>query len=164
MAKPEIVNSPENEIRLEERIESMMEQAEKHENAYAEGLVRFVIQRAAEFFAYCPDDFCFATGEWYDGHVVFGGTNRLHWSVQNGFWPSKEHCTPRFLKQFEGEVWEPIGFVAEADENPYLTIMGNAGNAVIVHTAWGNPHHTILGRKGKDGRIAEVRILTGTEA
>ncbi len=164
MATPEIVKNSETKERLEERIEAMMEQAEKHENAYAEGLVRFVIQRAAEFFAYCPDDFCFATGEWYDGHVVFGGTNRLHWSVASGFWPSREHCTPRFLAQFAGEVWEPIGYITEDEAKPEIVVAGIDGTNVRVPAVWGNKHHAVLGRKGKDGRVAEIKILTGTEA
>ena len=90
------------------------------------------------------------------------------WNFKSGFWPSREHCTERFLKQFEGEVWEPIGHLDETFGDPPQIIVMAAGHPehILVPMAYPLKHHAIFGRKDKrgSGKIAEVRFLTGVEA
>lgn len=169
MAKPIIDNDPDKIKLLEERIQQLLAREEKKDGGYAGMLVNCVVREAAKFFSRCPDDFCWAAGDWHEGHLVFGSTNRLHWSVAGGFWPSREHCTPRFLYQFEGEVWEPIGYLDESHNTawPHIILTASAGEGQIdVPVTYPNSHHAILGRKDKrgSGKIAEVRFYTGVEA
>ena len=43
----------------------------------------------------CKEDFCIQSIG--SETVVFGGFNRLIWSVRNGFKPDPSYCTERFL-------------------------------------------------------------------
>lgn len=57
---------------------------------------------AGEFFraAGLTEDFCVQSGDLLDGVVVFGGTNRLQWSLRRGFRYSPSHCTEEFIERF----------------------------------------------------------------
>lgn len=60
-----------------------------------------VCEEAYSIFCDCgaEEDFCVqATGS---ESVVFGGTNRLMWSVRRGFYPDRPYCTPTFLKRWD---------------------------------------------------------------
>ena len=137
-----------------------------------ESMAAHVIHEAAQFFAYCPDDFCVQSAHWLDGHAVFGGTNRLLWNANRGYWPDPSYCTPRFLKQFEGACWEPVGQINIKGKELVLvdsTLLNLAPGEVLprikIPIAWNGPHN-VLGRKSirGDGQLAEVRIITGAEA
>lgn len=136
------------------------------------GLIYGVINRAAKFFQYCPEDFCIQHACWFEGHAVFGGTNRLLWSVERGLYPDQDYCTPKFLEQFAEELWEKIGQVDIRCKEMVLVdpaLLNLEAREILprvrVPIAW-NGSLTIFGRKSKkgDGKIAEVRFNTGAEA
>lgn len=56
-----------------------------------------LVLEAAKFFEDCPEDFCLQNAQ--GGDLVFGGTNRLLWSINRGFRPDRSYCTERFLKR-----------------------------------------------------------------
>ena len=63
-----------------------------------------VVEAAAEFFSDRPgavEDFCVQSGHLFDDDVVvFGGTNRLQWSLNHGFRYSPSHCIEPFIARF----------------------------------------------------------------
>lgn len=136
------------------------------------GIIYGIISQASKFYGCCPEDFCVQSACWYEGHAVFGGSNRMHWSAVRGFYPDTDYCTDKFLKQFEGDYWEKVGQVdvkgrelVLVDATALNLDPGEVLPRVRVPIAWNGPH-TILGRKSKkgDGKLAEVRIITGVEA
>lgn len=136
------------------------------------GMIYGIVGQAAKYFAHCPDDFCIQHASWYEGHAVFGGTNRLLWSMHHGFRPDPTYCSPKFKAQFEGEVWESIGQL-QCDGAEVVLVSSHHLNLdpgevlprVRVPLAWAGTQ-TILGRKSTkgDGKIAEIRFHTGAEA
>ena len=141
---------------------------EEDRNAMAYGIIR----QASYFFAHCPEDFCVQSADWYEGHAVFGGTNRLLWSVRYGFRPDPPYCTPKFLQQFEGEAWEQIGKL-QCDGAEVVLVSSHHLNLdpgevlprIRVPLSWSGVR-TVFGRKSNkgDGKLAEVKFLTGAEA
>jgi len=70
----------------------------------AEFFAIILVETAAEFFALSPsmaDDFGLQSGDLYGGVVVFGGTNRLKWSLKHGFVADVSYCTERFLSRYK---------------------------------------------------------------
>ncbi len=66
-----------------------------------------VAEEAMEIFENCgaASDFCIqAVGAI---SVVFGGTNRLLWTVKGGFRPDEPYCTPRFLAAYRKAYGTP---------------------------------------------------------
>ena len=134
------------------------------------GMIYGIISRAAQFFAHCPDDFCVQHAVWHEGHAVFGGTNRLLWSMANGFRPDPPYCSPRFLAQFAGETWEKIGAIEIHGktlvliDSSFIEELGVVPK-IKVPMSW-NGTLAVYGRKSNkgDGKLAEVRINTGAEA
>ena len=59
-----------------------------------------IIEEAADRFTECG-----AASDFYIQHigstVVFGGTNRLIFSLKFGFYMEKSYCTERFIKEYE---------------------------------------------------------------
>lgn len=55
----------------------------------------YLVTYAGQFFVECPDDFCVQHAE--PDVIVFGGTNRLIWSMRRGFRCDPTYCTQRFL-------------------------------------------------------------------
>ena len=63
-----------------------------------------VLDGAYEIFSLLgvADDFCIQTiGA---SKIVFGGTNRVCWSVRNGFSPDKSYCTKGFLTKWQTKI------------------------------------------------------------
>ena len=172
--KPHPAPSQEHIDRLSERTRQALDQlippdTQVPDNFFADkakGLLYAIVARAADFFAYCPDDFCIGSINESGGVIVFGGTNRLIWNAKYGYHPDRSYCTSRFLEQFEGEVWEPIGKLSHI-ESKSVTLTGDAVyHEVKVPMDPRFDSIMILGRKSKrgDGKIAEVRFNTGFEA
>lgn len=67
----------------------------------AREIADLVMYEAKEIWiaAECPDDFCVQHYGWTA--IVFGGTNRVQWSVRNGFRVDRSYCTARFLEAFD---------------------------------------------------------------
>lgn len=134
------------------------------------GMIYGIISRAAAFFAHCPEDFCVQHADWYDGHAVFGGTNRLLWSMSAGFRPDPPYCSPRFMEQFTGESWEKLGAIEIHGktlvliDSSFIEELGVVPK-IKVPMSW-NGTLAVYGRKSNkgDGKLAEVRINTGAEA
>ena len=62
-----------------------------------------IVLAASEFFDYSRggvDDFCIQRAVSYPSVIIFGGVNRLQWSVKRGFRFSRSHCTKRFIERF----------------------------------------------------------------
>jgi hypothetical protein len=134
----------------------------------AQGLLYAIVARAADFFAYCPDDFCIQTINESDGIIVFGGTNRLIWNAKYGYFPDQNYCSEKFLEQFTGEAWEKIGVVEYQNHLVHIEGSYHQGTRVVVPM---DPRFTeqkiaVYGRKSNrgDGKLAEVRFNTGVEA
>lgn len=137
-----------------------------------DGLGYAVVTRAAEFFKFCPNDFCVQHANWAEGHAVFGGSNRLLWSVSAGFRPDPTYCSARFKEQFQGEFFEKIGELdCEGQEvclvsSHHLNLdAGEVLPRVRIPLAWAGTL-SIQGRRSikGDGKTAEVRFFTGAEA
>lgn len=67
----------------------------------AETLAGWVVETARSIWreADCEDDFC--VQHYGDSDtIVFGGTNRIVWSVRHGFRAEPSYCTERFLEAF----------------------------------------------------------------
>lgn len=47
----------------------------------------------------CSDDFC-VQYDLGDDIIVFGGVNRVQWSVKQGFRADRKACTAKFLQSF----------------------------------------------------------------
>jgi len=58
----------------------------------------FLMLYAKEFFEECPDDFGVQLIE--TDRAVFGGTNRITWSMRHGFRCDESYCTERFITHF----------------------------------------------------------------
>ena len=133
-------------------------------------MVYGIIRAAAAFFAHCPEDFCIQSADWYEGHAVFGGTNRLLWSVEYGFRPDPSYCSPKFKEQFTGDYWESFGELLCDGMEIWLVSSHHLEHVGIlpklrIPLAWGGTHR-VLGRKSNkgDGKWAEIRLHTGFEA
>lgn len=63
-------------------------------------LIYAIVVEAEERFKKCDEesDFCIQTASTV---IVFGGTNRVIWSPQNGFRPDRSYCRDTFL-----ELWD----------------------------------------------------------
>lgn len=62
-----------------------------------------IVEAASEFFDYsefAANDFGVQAGHLEEGVVVFGGTNRLQWSLKFGFRYSPSHCSEKFIARF----------------------------------------------------------------
>ncbi len=59
-----------------------------------------IIEEAADRFTECgaASDFCI---QHIGAAVIFGGTNRLIFSLKVGFYLDKSYCTERFIKEYE---------------------------------------------------------------
>lgn len=167
--KPHQVTDPELHGRLHAQIKRTLDTFKPEDRGY---MAYGVISRAAEFFAFCPDDFCVQHANWDEGHAVFGGTNRLLWSVRHGFSPDRTYCSARFNEQFDGPAWDRIGELnCEGAElclvsSHHLNLeAGEILPRVRIPLAWAGLK-IIYGRKSTkgDGKIAEVKFLTGAEA
>jgi hypothetical protein len=67
------------------------------------GYAEAVAAMAAEFFDYSRsaiEDFCYQAGSLENGVVIFGGTNRLIWSLKHGFRLDESYCTQQFKDHF----------------------------------------------------------------
>lgn len=66
-----------------------------------------VFERALEIFERCgaASDFCVQSAS--DTGAVFGGTNRLLWSLDLGFRPDPAYCTTRFLEAYQAHFGAP---------------------------------------------------------
>jgi len=144
---------------LEEQISRTFSDAVSRTHAPS-ALLRTIISKAAAYFAFRPDDFGLQSDYLLEGHAVFGGTNRLLWSLDGGFRPDPSYCSPRFLAQFPDRLQE-IGRLNTRTDPPSITLSGAAGSVLYIPTGWGNDRHTIFGRKDKHGRITEVSFWTG---
>lgn len=62
-----------------------------------------VVYKALDIFEACEatSDFCMQSCEEANEIVVFGGFNRVLWSLRKGFWASEWHCTEKFLRLFK---------------------------------------------------------------
>lgn len=60
--------------------------------SYIEHLVEIIFEE-------CPEDFCIQ----YMGFtsIVFGGVNRVVWSIKNGLQIDKPYCSEKFIKHWE---------------------------------------------------------------
>lgn len=58
-------------------------------------LFAFVVDSASRYFEQCPEDFCLQS--YSEDVIVFGGTNRVVWSIRRGFRVDRSYCTERFL-------------------------------------------------------------------
>ena len=165
--KPHEIKDPELRGRLTQAVRTTIEHLKDDDRS---GMIYGIISRAAEFFAHCPEDFCVQHASWFEGHAVFGGTNRLLWSMAHGFRPDPSYCSPRFLEQFTGETWEKIGAIEIHGktlvliDSSFIEELGVVPK-IKVPMAW-NGTLAIYGRKSNkgDGKLAEVRINTGAEA
>jgi len=54
-------------------------------------------------------------GEVWDSPWVFGGVNRVQWTLERGFQPDPEYCSTRFL-----EAWEGAGYPTTARAHAFL--------------------------------------------
>lgn len=159
MHTPESTTDTSKIEKLEFEVERNLDRLNGHTgHAVAHCLLRTVVRQAARFFAYCPEDF--GVNSFDDGHAVFGGTNRLYWSVFRGFWPDPPYCSQRFLAQFE-EEWIDIGRLDTRTNPPRVDLSGVAGSVIAIPMGWGGNRHTIFGKRDKHQRITEVRFLTG---
>lgn len=62
-------------------------------------IFEMVIDQAGQFFEECPEDFGI---QYISGTgVVFGGTNRLIWKADLGFFPDKQYCSKKFLEHYD---------------------------------------------------------------
>ena len=63
---------------------------------------RAVIHQAFYFFEECPEDF----GIQHESYpvIIFGGTNRVVWSVRFGFRIDESYCTSRFIEHFKEQM------------------------------------------------------------
>lgn len=165
--KPHVIQDKELQGRLTAEIKRTIDHLEK---GTLPGMAYGIISRAAEFFAHCPDDFCVQHADWAEGHAVFGGTNRLLWSVRHGFRPDPSYCTEKFKEQFVGEFWETFGelnvdgmevWLVSSHHLPHVGILPK----LKVPLAWGGAYR-VMGRKSNkgDGKWAEIRLHTGFEA
>ena len=69
-----------------------------------EGFAEALVEEAAEFFSLSmgvAEDFCVQTGNLDMGVVVFGGMNRLKWSLKYGFLCLEGHCSPAFIARYK---------------------------------------------------------------
>ena len=75
------------------------------EQVQAIGMI--VIERALEIFERCgaASDFCVQSAS--DTGAVFGGTNRLLWSLDSGFRPDPTYCTARFREAYAANFGAP---------------------------------------------------------
>jgi hypothetical protein len=60
----------------------------------------YVVWKAASYFAECPEDFGIQHKFLPEG-IVFGGTNRIIWTVRSGFYCDESYCTEDFIKRFK---------------------------------------------------------------
>lgn len=60
-----------------------------------------VVGEAFELFQSVGSESDFCIQNVGDNVVVFGGTNRLIWRFNKGFFIDKPYCTPRFIKRME---------------------------------------------------------------
>jgi hypothetical protein len=157
MHTPEAVTDKRQLERLEQAVARCLTRLNESGKFEAERLMHTVVRMAARFFAYCPEDFGINSFE--GGHAVFGGTNRLLWSVFNGFWPDPPYCSRRFLAQFE-EEWVTIGALDTRWVPPRIVLTAS-DDEIAVPLGWGGNRHTIFGKRDKHQRITEVRFLTG---
>ena len=58
-----------------------------------------LMEYAKEFWEECPDDFC--VQDRCEDRVVFGGTNRVTWSIRRGFRIDRPYCTEKFIRHYE---------------------------------------------------------------
>ena len=66
------------------------------------GFAETIVSEASRFFDYsvfAAEDFGVQSGDLYGGVVVFGGTNRLQWSVVYGFRYIASHCSSEFIER-----------------------------------------------------------------
>lgn len=61
----------------------------------AQGLLYELVSAAASYFEECPSDFCLQHAD--ERVAIFGGTNRLKWTLMEGFRPDRTYCTQAFL-------------------------------------------------------------------
>ena len=74
-------------------LETMVDRLyEKHGVGFVESIVVY----AKEYFADCLQDFCIQHVSYEC--IIFGGTNRLKWSVRKGFTVLEKYCTPSFIE------------------------------------------------------------------
>lgn len=62
-------------------------------------MLESVVWQAARFFEECPEDFGIQHAFLPEG-VVFGGTNRIVWTVRHGFRCEERYCSERFVQHF----------------------------------------------------------------
>ena len=61
-------------------------------------IFEMVVDQAGRFFEECPEDFGI---QYISGtSVVFGGTNRLIWKADLGFFPDRQYCSKKFLEHY----------------------------------------------------------------
>lgn len=69
----------------------------------ASEMLNWIVERAAEFYEECPYDFGLQHYFLPEG-IVFGGTNRIVWTVLNGFRCDEKYCSERFILHFRGKM------------------------------------------------------------
>lgn len=67
----------------------------------SEEIIFNISYEAAKFWTQCPSDFC--VQHVTETCIVFGGTNRVIWRPETGFYADKSYCTQEFLNHFEKE-------------------------------------------------------------
>ena len=85
------------------RLKIYTDWVESTENTLKVEIIDVIIEDAYEYWerANNVDDFCIQSLGL--GVIVFGGFNRVQWSVKNGFRIDKNYCTSNFLEANKNE-------------------------------------------------------------
>jgi len=88
-------------------IEKYIEDVNRH--ASSEDIVASIIYEAQEIFKSCgsESDFCIQNAG--EECIIFGGWNRVKWSVRGGWVAFESHCNPEFLAAFAKLEFGRIG-------------------------------------------------------
>lgn len=69
---------------------------EKEEKTLVQDFGKTIFEIAKMCFESCPEDYCIQHST--DEVIIFGGTNRLIWSVFTGWRIDEPYCTKKFIK------------------------------------------------------------------
>jgi hypothetical protein len=134
-------------------------QSKKQIKKVRESVGEYVMEVAKMCFQECPDDFCIQddAGE----VVIFGGTNRLIWSVFKGFSIDEGSCTKKFIDTAKDVLGLPKFKRRElGDPCPYELIM-NRSFKVVGRNKEKDEQPSWC--RGIAGRVAKKRVYTCAE-